>query len=123
MNKITAPVLRYPGSKWKIAKWIIGFIDQIEHYTYLDPYMGGLNVLLQKAPSHVETVNDIDRGLVNLFQVIRDHPDELADLVYWTPHSRMEYESILPESIGRKDKDTFIWKSGGRTQLKTREEC
>jgi DNA adenine methylase len=106
---ITSPVLRYPGSKWIIGKWIIKFISQIDHYTYLEPFMGGLNVLLQKEPSPIETVNDLDKGVVNLFRVIREHPEELADLIHWTPHSRWEYESIMPESIGQNDEDYFIW--------------
>jgi DNA adenine methylase len=109
MRQITSPVLRYPGSKWIIGKWICGFIEQIEHYHYFESHCGGLNVLLQKRPSKLETVNDIDQGVINLFRVIREHPEELADLVYWTPHSRWEYESILPGSIGQDDDDYFVW--------------
>ncbi|WP_306465186.1 hypothetical protein [Thermaerobacillus caldiproteolyticus] len=41
--------------------------------------------------SQVETINDIDSNVVNLFRVITDQPKELAVKVYWTPLSREEY--------------------------------
>jgi len=87
---MTAPrILHYPGSKWSMAEWIIDHMTP--HQTYLEPFFGSGAVLFNKPRSPLETVNDLDGDVVNLFKVIRDRPDELARLVYWTPYSRQEY--------------------------------
>jgi hypothetical protein len=87
---MTAPrILHYPGSKWSMAEWIISHMPP--HQTYLEPFFGSGAVFFTKAPSPLETINDIDGDVVNLFRVIRDRPDDLARLVYWTPYSRQEY--------------------------------
>lgn len=57
----------------------------------LEPFFGSGAVFFNKPPSPLETINDIDGDVVNLFRVIRDRPNELARLVYWTPYSRQEY--------------------------------
>lgn len=82
-------ILHYPGSKWSLAQWIIDHMPP--HKTYLEPFFGSGAVFFNKAPSPLETINDLDGDVVNLFRVIRDRPEELARAVYWTPYSRQEY--------------------------------
>lgn len=82
-------ILHYPGSKWSMAEWIISHMPP--HQTYLEPFFGSGAVFFNKPPSALETINDLDGDVVNLFRVIRDRPDELARLIYWTPYSREEY--------------------------------
>jgi DNA adenine methylase len=90
-----APVLRYPGAKWRIADWIISYLPPHTHY--LEPYFGSGAVFFNKPSSKVETINDIDDQVVNLFRVLREQPDELARLIEFTPWSRQEYyESYTP---------------------------
>ena len=85
-------VLKYPGSKWSLARWIIShFPDNYEKMTYLEPYMGSLAVFFNKRRSAVETINDLDGNVVNLFRVMRERPEELARAVELTPWSRDEY--------------------------------
>jgi DNA adenine methylase len=108
MPVIDNPILRYPGSKWRLGLWLSGYIAQIKHHTYLNPYCGSLADIFYKDPSPLETVNDIDKNIVNLFKVIRDHPDELARLIEFTPWDRSEYEEILPESITADNTEYFI---------------
>lgn len=83
------PVLKYPGAKWNIAKWIISHFPP--HTTYLEPFFGSGAVFFNKPPSKVETINDIDGNVVNLFKVIREKPEELAALIELTPWARDEY--------------------------------
>lgn len=82
-------ILHYPGSKWSMADWIISHMPP--HKTYLEPFFGSGAVFFNKPPSELETINDLDGDVVNLFRVIRDRPKELAHLVRWTPYSREEY--------------------------------
>lgn len=71
-------VFRYPGSKWSIADWVIGhFPEGYEQMVYLEPFAGSMAVFFNKRPGAVETVNDLDSDVVNLFQVLRDRPEEL----------------------------------------------
>ena len=79
-------ILHYPGSKWSMADWIISHMPA--HTTYLEPFFGSGAVLFSKERSRIETVNDLDGEIVNLFRMIRERPEELATLIRWTPHAR-----------------------------------
>ena len=83
-------VIKYNGSKWRIAQWIIGHFP--DHHSYLEPFFGSGAVLFSKRRSHIETINDLDGDVVNLFMQIREDPERLAEAIYWTPYARTEYE-------------------------------
>jgi DNA adenine methylase len=87
-------VLKYPGSKWSTAQWIISnFPAGYEKMTYLEPFFGSGAVFFNKNRSAIETINDLDGNVVNLFKVIRENPEELARLIEFTPWSREEYQN------------------------------
>lgn len=83
-------VLKYPGSKWGAAGWIISHFPG--HHSYLEPYFGSGAVLFNKPRSNIETVNDLDDNVVNLFQWVKDDPERLAHEIYYTPYSRQVYD-------------------------------
>lgn len=83
-------VLKYPGSKWRIAGDIVDRIP--EHHTYLEPFFGSGAVFFSKEPSKIEMINDLDNNVPNLFRCIRDDPEKLASIVAATPYARYEYE-------------------------------
>lgn len=83
-------VLKYPGSKWRLANWIISNFPI--HKNYVEPFFGSGAVLFNKQPVHNELANDKDSNVVNLFRVIREHGDELAALVELTPYARSEFD-------------------------------
>ena len=86
-------VFRYPGSKWTAAAWIVShFPADYEKAVYLEPYFGSCAVFFTKKPSVVETINDLDDEVVNLFQMLRSQPEELAREIELTPYSRREYD-------------------------------
>lgn len=89
-------IAKYPGSKWSIADWIISFFP--EHHSYLEPYFGSGAVLFNKSRSHIETVNDLDGNVVNLFECIREDPERLARAIYLTPYAREVYEKAFIET-------------------------
>lgn len=72
-----------------MAQWIIHKMP--EHKVYLEPFFGSGAILFNKQPSRIETVNDIDGNIVNLFKVIREKPEQLANVIEFTPYSREEY--------------------------------
>lgn len=92
-----ATPLRYPGSKWSLAPWIV---DQLpSHATYVEPFGGSLAVFFNKPPGRIEYVNDLDGSVVQLFRMIRERGQELADAIAWTPWARAEFEAAF-ESTG-----------------------
>ena len=82
-------LLRYPGSKWNLAKRIATLLP--EHRSYLEPYFGSGAVLFTKEASPIETINDLNDDIVNLFRVIQKEPDLLKEKLYLIPYSRTIY--------------------------------
>ena len=46
---------------------------------YVEVFGGGGSVLLNKERSVREVLNDANGNLINLYRVVREHPDELKD--------------------------------------------
>lgn len=90
MKFFDTPPLRYTGSKWQLAAWIISRFPA--HECYVEPFAGGAAVFFCKQPSKIEVLNDIDGEVVNFFRVLQERPDELVRAVELTPYSRAEYE-------------------------------
>lgn len=84
-------VLKYPGSKWNIASQIVNLIPK--HHSYVEPFFGSGAVLFNKSPSNIETINDLDSDVTNLFKCIQKNSQHLARLVMTTPFSREEYDN------------------------------
>ena len=82
-------IIKYPGAKWGIAEWIISHFPP--HHSYLEPFFGSGAVLFNKQRSAIETVNDLDGNVVNLFEWIRKDPERLAAAIYWTPYARQVF--------------------------------
>ena len=93
------PPMPYFGGKQRVAAQLVALFPDHEHY--VEPFAGGLSVLLAKRPSKLETVNDLDGDLMTFWRVLRDHPGDLARVCALTPHSRAEHEA----SRGREDVD------------------
>ena len=58
-------ILKYPGAKWGLSKWILSFFP--DHHSYLEPFFGSGAVFFHKASSDIETINDLDGNVVNFF--------------------------------------------------------
>lgn len=85
-------ILQYPGKKNSIANWIINrFPYEYQSMTYLEPFFGSGCIFFRKERSAVETINDLDNEISNLFLQIRDNNEELIRALMNTPWSRFEY--------------------------------
>lgn len=91
--KMTRPVIRYHGSKYRIADWVISQFPG--HSVYVEPFGGGASVLLRKPRAKLgEIYNDLDQSVVSIFRVLRD-PEKakrLEELLRLTPFARQELE-------------------------------
>jgi len=102
-------VIKYPGSKWSITEWIISFFP--EHHSYVEAFFGSGAVLFNKPRSDIETVNDLDGNVVNLFEWIRKDPERLAHEIYYTPYARQVYDdafALVPEDSFDKAVNFYI---------------
>lgn len=98
MELKTRAVLKYPGSKWRIANWIINHFPK--HHTYLEPYFGSGAIFFNKPQSAIETINDLDWEVCNLFTCIRKDSQRLSSMVLMTPFSRDCYEDTFKLGMG-----------------------
>lgn len=85
--------MKYPGSKWSLADKIISLFPG--HHSYLEPFFGSGAVLFNKQRSDIETVNDMDGNVVNLFEWIRRDPERLAHEIRYTPYARQIYDDAF----------------------------
>ena len=80
----------YHGGKFGMAKRIISYFPP--HGCYVEPFGGGMGVLLQKDPVAHEVYNDIDGDVVHFFRMLRDRPDDLIRAIELTPYAREELD-------------------------------
>lgn len=92
-----------------MADWIISFFP--EHHSYLEAFFGSGAVLFNKPRSNIETVNDLDGNVVNLFEWIKKDPERLAHEIYYTPYARQVYEdafAAVPEDSFERAVNFYI---------------
>lgn len=99
--KVLRPPFAYFGGKQKLADTIASMLPAHTHY--VEPYAGGLSVLLAKKPSRLETVNDLDGDIVHFWKLLRERPVELARHCHLTPHSRTERKEAMNRPAGLDD--------------------
>lgn len=125
---MTAPPMAYYGGKTRLASKIAALLPPHEHY--IEPFAGSLAVLLDKKPSRMETVNDLDGLLMTFWRVLRDKPEQLTRACALTPHSRSEYLAAREASLEDLDdveRARLIWvqiaQGRGGTLRKTGWRC
>jgi len=97
---ITKPILRWPGGKTRHLKSILPLITP--HVCYVEPFAGGLAVLLAKERSDCEVVNDINSDLVALYRCAQFHHEALLKETEWQLSSRVNFKD-LPANRGLTD--------------------
>lgn len=90
MQFFDPPPLRWTGSKWQLANWLISQFPP--HELYCEPYCGGAAIFFRKWPSKIEVLNDLDGDVVNFFTVLRERTEDLVRAIHLTPYAREEYE-------------------------------
>jgi DNA adenine methylase len=76
------------GGKYSPLDWLLPLLPQATHYC--EPFGGSAAVLVNRAPSPVETYNDVDGELLNFFRVLRNQKEELLEAIGLTPFAREE---------------------------------
>lgn len=75
-REINSP-FRYAGGKFYARKLIVKHLPV--HSTYIEPFCGGASIFFAKPKVAHNTLNDIDRDLINCLTIIRDQPQALIE--------------------------------------------
>lgn len=71
------PFLKWVGGKRQIMPSIVAlFPPNIKSYNYVEPFVGGGAVLFHLQPGKA-IINDSNRELINVYEVVKNHLDEL----------------------------------------------
>lgn len=87
------PPFSYYGGKQRLAKKIINLIP--EHYSYIEPFVGGAAVFFAKDPSELEVLNDTNKELINFYSVIQNDYVSLEKEIKISLHSRDQYRKAI----------------------------
>lgn len=97
------PLAPYLGGKFRLAKKIIKKIEQTPHKIYAEPFVGMGGIFLRRTQiSKAEVINDINGELVNLYRIVRKHPEELCRCVEFRLAARQEFYRLKqtpPETL------------------------
>jgi DNA adenine methylase len=95
-NNAVSPPLKWHGGKGMMASKIVALMPKRLHY--VEPYAGGLSVLLAKDPEGVsEVVNDLNEGLATFWRVLQDPTtfEAFRRRVEATPFAEQEWHDSM----------------------------
>ena len=100
-NILIAPVLKWVGGKRQLISDIEPLIPK-KISTYVEPFVGGGAVLFHLQPNKA-IINDFNKELMNVYQVIKDNPNELIKVL--KEHKELNSEDYFYEirSLDRRD--------------------
>jgi len=88
------PVVRWPGGKTRLLKSLLPLPG---HHCYVEPFAGGLAVLLAKERSRIEVVNDLNGDLVTLYRCAQFHHEALIQELALTLNSRRNLKDFMAQ--------------------------
>jgi len=88
-----APILKYPGAKWRVLDWLYAHAPRLPRV--VEPYCGSgaFALALPWTPRQL-VLNDLAGDIPALFRAIRDHEAALVRAITLTPWSRAEYLAV-----------------------------
>lgn len=97
-DRARKPAVKWHGSKWRLASWILEFMPEVhKHDVYVENFGGNAAVLLQKPRSRIEVYNDKDLEIYNFFWCLRNFEHMLIDAIKKTPYHVEEWEAYIKD--------------------------
>lgn len=76
------PFLKWAGGKRQLLPYIKKYINKkkIGKHKYYEPFLGGGSIFFDLAHEN-SSINDLNEEIINCYNVIKENPDELIDLL------------------------------------------
>ena len=76
------PIVKWAGGKRQLLSELIPLIEELRprDSTYVEPFVGGGAVLFKLQPIRA-LINDLNFDLINVYNVVRDHVEELISML------------------------------------------
>lgn len=102
-GRVKSP-LRYPGGKFYALKYIMPYIQCVEHDEYREPFLGGGAVYFAKKKAAVNILNDLDSDIMNVYQVIQDEREKeqligMLEQETATKERHGQMKEFVPETV------------------------
>lgn len=79
INKPMNSPFRYAGGKFYARKLIAEHL--IDTRVYCEPFAGGASVFFYKTKSEINILNDLDEDIILVYEMIRDRPRDMIELL------------------------------------------
>ena len=90
------PVAPYLGGKRNLAKRLVAMIDQIDHTTYAEPFVGMGGVFLRRIRQpKAEVINDINKELATFYRILQRHYVPFMDMMKFQITTRAEFDRLV----------------------------
>jgi DNA adenine methylase len=100
------PILKWHGGKHYVARRIVRLFR--EHAVYVEPFAGGLSVLLNKRPAAQEVASDLDARLIGLYQILQTRTDEFLRRVDALRYTRETFDAAYRDAAGADPLDAAV---------------
>lgn len=87
---MSKPIIPWIGGKRRLAKQILPLFP--DHQCYVEPFCGAAALFFMKDQVKAEVVNDINGELINLYRVVKHHPEALLQEFRWSLYSRQQFD-------------------------------
>lgn len=110
-TKLKTPTSYY-GGKQNLVATILPLFPK--HTLYAEPFVGGGAVFWAKPPSDVEVINDLNRELINFYEVVQNEFVDLEKMIRISLHSRSLFNDCLviynnPHMFSRIKRAWAVW--------------
>lgn len=94
-----APFLRWAGSKRKVVPYLASFWTP-SFRRYVEPFAGSAALFFKLQPAKA-ILSDINEGLIETYEVVRDRPDDLHEAVTKIARSEKSYYRVRSREPSR----------------------
>lgn len=102
-NVIISPVVKWVGGKRQLLNYITPLLPK-NFSTYVEPFVGGGAVLFDIQPKKA-IINDYNAELINVYNVIKNNPDELISLLQ--EHEKLNSQEYFYQIRSLDRSDTY----------------
>lgn len=100
MHKTTAhkslPAAPWQGGKRNLAKRVCAIIDDHDHRTYVEPFVGMGGIFLRRRQqARAEVINDYNREVATLFRILQRHYPQFLETLRFQLTTRTEFERLV----------------------------